>query len=136
MGDAKPSTEKHNRFSTPRRVAIVDDDPSMLKALKRLLKTGSFTVRTYDSALNFLASLVEETPDCLILDVQMPHMTGRELQQNLVCRGLVIPTIFISTRGDAATRARCEAAGAVAFLAKPVSDEALFAAIEAAVASA
>ncbi len=136
MTDAKFPTEKHNRLSTRGRVAIVDDDPSVLKAFKRLLKADLFTVSTYDSALNFLASLVEETPDCLILDVQMPHMTGLDLQQNLVCRGLVIPTIFISARGDAATRARGEAAGAVAFLAKPVSDEALFAAIEAAVASA
>ncbi len=134
MTDAKPSTEKDNRFSKPGRIAIVDDDPSVLKALKRLLNTGPFTVKTYDSAPHFLTSLVEETPNCLILDVQMPHLSGLDLQQTLVSRGLAIPTIFVSAHGDPATRARCEAAGAVAFLAKPVSDEALFAAVEAAVA--
>ncbi len=119
-------------LETPLQIAIVDDDPSVLKALKRLLNTRLFTVRTYDSASQFIASLAEMAPDCLVVDVQMPNVTGLDLQQDLVRRGLRIPTIFISAHSDAATRARCEATGAVAFLAKPVSDEALFAAIDAA----
>jgi FixJ family two-component response regulator len=117
---------------TPRRIAIVDDDPSVLKALKRILSTRSLTAKTYDSGPQFLASLAQETPDCLILDLHMPNMTGLELQQNLARRGIRIPTIFITAHSDAATRGRCEATGAVAFIAKPVPDDALFAAIEAA----
>lgn len=115
------------------QIAIVDDDPLVLKAFKRLLSTRSLDARTYDSSLHFLASLDNERPDCLILDVHMPHMTGLELRMNMMRRGIRIPTIFISAHSDPGTRARCEAAGAVAFLAKPISDDALFSAIEAAV---
>lgn len=117
---------------TIRNVAIVDDDPSVLKALKRLLSTRSFSAEIYESGPQFLASLAEQMPDCLILDLQMPAMTGLELQQKLVSRGIRIPTIFITAHSDPATRGRCEATGAVAFLAKPVPHDALFAAIEAA----
>lgn len=121
---------------TIRTVAIVDDDASVLKALKRLLSTRSLTAEIYDSGAQFLASLAEQIPDCLILDLQMPNMSGLELQQKLVSRGIRIPTIFVTAHSDAATRGRCEATGAVAFLAKPVPHDALFAAIEAAGASA
>jgi FixJ family two-component response regulator len=116
----------------PRSIAIVDDDPSVLKALARLLGTRSFATKTYMSAPQFLASLPEGLPDCLIADLQMPEMTGLELQLNLARRGLQIPIIIITAHDDAGMRARCKSAGAVAYLSKPLHDASLFAAIDAA----
>jgi FixJ family two-component response regulator len=113
-------------------IAIVDDDPSVLKALARLLGTRSFITRTYLSGPQFLASLSEGAPDCLIADLQMPEMTGLELQQNLTLKGIRIPTIIITAHDEAGMRERCESAGAIAYLSKPVHDTALFAAIGAA----
>jgi FixJ family two-component response regulator len=113
-------------------IAIVDDDPSVLKALARLLGARSFNARTYQSARQFLASLAEGRPDCLILDLQMPEMTGVELQQDLARRGIRIPTIIITGHDQAGMRERCKAAGAIAFLSKPLQDISLFAAIDAA----
>jgi FixJ family two-component response regulator len=116
----------------PRSIAIVDDDPSVLKALARLVGAHSFATRTYLSAPQFLASLAEGLPDCLIADLQMPEMTGLELQQNLARKGIRIPTIIITAHDEAGMRERCTMAGAIAYLPKPVQDASLFAAIEAA----
>jgi len=115
-----------------RSIAIVDDDPSVLKALARLLATRSFATKTYISAPQFLASLAEGRPDCLIADLQMPEMTGLELQLDLARRGVQIPTIIITAHDEAGMRERCKSAGAVAYLSKPVQDSSLFAAIDAA----
>lgn len=71
-------------------------------------------------------------PDCLILDLQMPEMSGLEVQKTLVSRGIEIPTIIVTSNPDAALRERCMAAGAVAYLLKPVRREDLFNAIDAA----
>ena len=111
-------------------VAIVDDDPSVLKALSRLLGTWSLGARPFQSGAQFLASLVDGRPDCLILDLQMPGMTGLEIQRHLAREGIHIPTIIITAHGDADMRALCTAAGAVACLPKPVSSSSLLAAIE------
>jgi FixJ family two-component response regulator len=118
--------------NNPRSIAIVDDDPSVLKALDRLLGAHSFATRTYLSAPQFLASLPEELPDCLIADLQMPEMTGLELQLALARRGVQIPIIIITAHDEAGMRERCKSAGAIAYLAKPVSDTSLFAAIDSA----
>jgi FixJ family two-component response regulator len=113
-------------------IAIVDDDPSVLKALARLLGTRSFATKTYISAPQFLASLPEGLPDYLIADLQMPEMTGLELQLDLARRGVQIPTIIITAHDEAGMRKRCKSAGAIAYLSKPVHDALLFAAINAA----
>jgi FixJ family two-component response regulator len=115
-----------------RNVAIIDDDPALLKALARLLRTHALTVATFQSGQQFLASLPEPLPDCLILDFQMPGMTGLEVQQDLARKGIRIPTIIITAHDEAGIRERCKSAGAIAYLAKPVPEAALFAAIEAA----
>lgn len=115
-----------------RSIAIVDDDPAVLKALARLLSTRSLLARTYPSGPQFLATLSEGLPDCLIADLQMPEMTGLELQQNLISRGVHIPTIIITAHDEAGTRERCQSAGAVAYLSKPIQDTSLFDAIAAA----
>jgi FixJ family two-component response regulator len=111
-------------------IAIVDDDPSVLKALARVLRARALDPKTFGSAREFLASLTTEMPECLIADLQMPGMTGLELQHNLNREGIRIPTIIITAHDETGVRKRCEAAGAVAFLAKPVQDTALLAAID------
>jgi FixJ family two-component response regulator len=111
-------------------IAIVDDDPSVLKALARLLKARAFETRTYTSARDFLKVLPDGAPECLIVDLQMPEMTGLELQRHLTRNGIQIPTIVITAHNEAGARERCESAGAVAFLSKPLQDTSLLAAID------
>ena len=113
-----------------RRIAAVDDDPSVLKALARLIRTRSLHVQTYGSAERFLAALPDGMPACLIVDLHMPEMSGLELQEHLQRSGLSIPTIVITAHDEPDARARCLAAGAMAFLLKPLQDTALFAAID------
>jgi FixJ family two-component response regulator len=109
--------------------AIVDDDPSVLKALARLLRTRAIHSRTYNSAQEFLAALPDGLPDCLILDLHMPGMTGVELHEHLARTGIRIPTIVITAHGDDNARERFESSDVVAFLAKPLRNAALLAAI-------
>jgi FixJ family two-component response regulator len=110
-------------------IAIVDDDPFVLRALARLLRTRALHPRTFESAEDFLGTLSEGLPQCLIVDLQMPKMSGLELQQHLCRSGVEIPTIVITAHGDVQARERCECAGAIAFLKKPLQEETLFAAI-------
>jgi FixJ family two-component response regulator len=110
-------------------IAVVDDDPSVLKALTRLLRIRSFGAKTYGSALEFLASLTGGAPDCLIVDLQMPGMSGLELHQYLTGRGIEIPTIIITAHDEGGTRQRCEAAGTAGYLLKPIEDTVLLEAI-------
>ena len=114
-----------------RCIAVIDDDPSVLKALARLLRTRSYIAKTYQSAAQFLDTVSEGQPDCLIVDLQMPEMTGLQLQQNLNARGLRIPTIIITAHDEPGMRERCKSAGAIAYLSKPVHNTTLFSAIEA-----
>jgi FixJ family two-component response regulator len=115
-----------------RWIAIVDDDPSVLKALRRSLRVRDFPVRTFASAREFIAALSEGLPECLILDLQMPDMTGLEVLAYLKRREMQVPTIIITAHGDAGTRERCESAGAIAFLSKPLRNASLFSAIDSA----
>jgi FixJ family two-component response regulator len=108
----------------------VDDDPSVLKGLARLLRARAFEVKTYTSARDFLAALPEGLPECLIVDLQMPEMTGLELHRHLTRSGVQIPTIVITAHNEAGARERCESAGAAAFLSKPLQDTSLLAAID------
>jgi FixJ family two-component response regulator len=114
----------------PPWIAIIDDDASVLKALTRLLRAHAFRTRAYGSAREFLAGLPDATPDCLILDLQMPDISGLELLHRLAGKGVAIPTIIITAQADAAIRQRCDAMGALAFLTKPLQDSALFAALD------
>jgi FixJ family two-component response regulator len=110
-------------------IAVVDDDPSVLKAVTRLLRIRSFAAKTYSSALEFLASLHAGAPDCLIVDLQMPGMGGLELHQYMTGRGIDIPTIIITAHDEGDARLRCEAAGVDGYLLKPIEDTALLEAI-------
>jgi FixJ family two-component response regulator len=111
-------------------IAVVDDDPFVLKALKRLLRARDFQARTYESAREFLAALPDGLPECLIVDLQMPQMSGLELLQHLTRTSIRIPTIIITAHAESGIRERCKAAGAVGFLTKPLQDTSLFAALE------
>jgi FixJ family two-component response regulator len=113
------------------RIAVVDDDPAVLKALSRLLRSRSFRARTYGSGQEFLASLQSDVPECLIVDLQMPDMNGVELQQHLVSNGINIPTILITAHGDAVSHS--DDGGFVARLRKPLQQEILFDAIDKAI---
>jgi FixJ family two-component response regulator len=90
------------------RVAIVDDDASVRKALALLLNASSFAADTYGSAAEFLQSLGTGIPECLIVDLQMSEMTGLELQHHLVCGGFNIPTIVITAHNDFGAQERCQ----------------------------
>ena len=114
----------------PPWIAVVDDDPAVLKALSRLLRSHAFRARTYESGQEFLAALPAGLPDCLIVDLQMPEMNGLELQQHLASNGIKIPTILITAYDDVALR---DQAGLVASLRKPLQEKALFDAIDKAV---
>lgn len=114
---------------TPPSIAIVDDDVPVLKALKRLLSGRGHETTIYGSAREFLAALTESRPDCLILDLQMPDISGLEVLQQLKRRGILLPTIMITAHGGKEIAERCVAAGAIALLPKPLQNGPLFAAI-------
>ena len=110
-------------------VAIVDDEVSMLRALRRLLRSAGFATATYISAEEFLRSGLQQHIDCLILDVQMPGMTGLDLLSRLAASGATLPVIIITARADEQTRLDAEQAGVVAYLRKPFEEDALLEAI-------
>jgi|SRR5260370_33176664 FixJ family two-component response regulator len=114
-------------------IAIVDDDRAVLKALSRLLRSRAFRVYIYGSGPEFIASLPNGLPECLIVDLEMPAMSGLQLHQHLIRNGILIPTIMISAHRDAAELQEQENTGLVAFLLKPLQDSFLLAAIDKAI---
>ena len=112
-----------------RYVAIVDDDAAVRKGLASLLRAHGVDTRTYASGRDFLKALPLGVPGCLIADVNMPGMTGLELQAELARRGLRIPTIVITACDDNTYRDKCHALGAAAYIRKPVDSDTLIAAI-------
>jgi FixJ family two-component response regulator len=117
------------------RIAVIDDDPSVCKALARLLRASDLDANVYGSAQQFLESLETSAPDCLVLDLQMPDMNGLALQRELGRAGRRLPTVIITGHDEPGMRARCLAAGAAAYLRKPLEANTLLAAIEAAISS-
>jgi FixJ family two-component response regulator len=115
------------------RVAIVDDEASVRKALARLLGASAFNSQTYASAREFLDSLASGVPECLIVDLQMPEMTGLELQGELLRAGIKIPTIIITAHDEKGFFEQCRAAGAIAYLLKPMDEATLIAAVNKAI---
>ena len=109
-------------------IAIVDDDESVCRAIKRLVRSLGMEAETFTSGQEFI-ELVQGaswlTFDSLVLDLQMPGMGGLEVQERLITSGKQIPIIFITAHDDAGARERALAAGAVAFLRKPFNDEVL-----------
>jgi FixJ family two-component response regulator len=116
-------------------IAIVDDDASVRRALGRLLGTYDFSVRTYASGPAFLDSLKRGVPDCLILDLHMPGMTGLEVLHALSGARFTFPVLIATAQDELGIRSRCQLAGATAFLSKPVQIEPLLEALAAALGS-
>jgi FixJ family two-component response regulator len=110
-------------------VFIVDDDPAVLRGLARLLAAASLRARTFASPEEFLAKHDPTEPGCAVFDVAMPEVDGLALQKLLSDGGIDRPIIFVTGKGDIPTSVRAMRAGAVDFLTKPVSAEALLAAV-------
>jgi FixJ family two-component response regulator len=116
--------------ATKATIFIVDDDPSIRLALENLVSSIGQQVETYAAAQDFLRDCPRNPAGCLVLDVQMPGLSGLDLQSELSHAGIHLPIIFISGHGDIPTTVRAMKAGAVEFLTKPVSDSELLAAID------
>jgi FixJ family two-component response regulator len=110
-------------------VFLVDDDPSILKALVRLLAAEGFETRPYSSAANFLDEYNANLPGCIVMDLAMPGMNGLDLQNRLTSSGRIRPIVFITGHGDVPSSVRAMKAGAVDFLTKPFDDQALLSAV-------
>lgn len=104
---------------------MVDDEPSVCKALQRLLRSAGFDVDTYVSGDAFLESLAAGEPDCLILDLHMPCLTGFDVQERLAAAHAGVPVVAITGHDSAETRERALTGGAAAYLIKPVSEQTL-----------
>ena len=116
-------------------IAIVDDDPSVCRAMKRLIRSLGMDAETFASGQEFL-ELIESMPsfnaDCVILDVQMPGLNGLEVQEQLARKRRSLPVVFITAHDEVGARERALAAGAIAFLRKPFSDQLLIKSLDAA----
>lgn len=110
-------------------VFVVDDDPSVREALDSLLRSVRLGVQTFASAQDFLASKRPRMPSCLVLDLQLPGLSGLGLQQELAKANIRIPIIFITGHGDIPTSVRAMKAGAAEFLTNPFGDQDLVDAI-------
>jgi FixJ family two-component response regulator len=110
-------------------VFIIDDDPSALRGVTRLIRAAGLNAESFASATDFLASGRVDEPGCIVLDVRMPEMTGPELQAELGKSEHCLPIIFLSGHADVPIAAQAMKGGAVDFLTKPVDREFLLAAI-------
>jgi RNA polymerase sigma factor (sigma-70 family) len=110
-------------------VFIVDDDPSVLKALARLIRSAGLNATAFASPQEFLDNHDQNAPGCLVLDVSMPHINGPELQQAIAASGSELPVIFLTAHGDIPMSVRAIKQGAVDFFTKPVDDSDLIEAI-------
>ena len=114
-------------------VYIVDDDESVLRALARLIRSAGYEVIPFSSADEFLKEIPADSPRCLVLDINMPGLTGMDLQDALVSVGNRLPIIFITGQADVPVTVKAMKRGALDFLLKPFQDEDLLAAIQQAI---
>jgi FixJ family two-component response regulator len=119
----------------PPHVAIVDDEEPVRKALKRLLVASGFEVESYASGKEFLATK-HRRPDCVVLDLHMPGMSGLEVLEELRATRRELPALIITAYDTAEARAQCLAAGASAYLRKPLEERVLLNSISASMAHA
>jgi FixJ family two-component response regulator len=117
-------------------IGVVDDDASILRALQRLLGAAGFTVQTFGSGEELLASGQLDRFNCLVLDVHLTGLSGFEVQERLTGAHRSIPIIFITAHDDAPTRERARRTATSQYLRKPFDEQSLIAAIQTAVAAA
>lgn len=128
-GDINTSVSK-----VPLLIAVVDDEEPVRKALNRLLRSAGFGVETFASGDEFLRTLSDHTPDCVVLDLHMPSTSGFEVQQHLTQMPVPVPTVIITGHDSPECRDRALRSGAREFLRKPVDVHQLFEAIQRAIA--
>jgi RNA polymerase sigma factor (sigma-70 family) len=111
-------------------VFVVDDDPSVRRAIKRLIGSVGLQVELFGSAQEFLLGKRPNAPSCLVLDIRLPGMSGLDFQRELAEADIQIPIIFITGHGDIPMSVRAVKAGAIEFLTKPFRDQDLLDAIQ------
>mgnify|MGYP001317609700 CR=1 FL=1 len=119
-------------------IAVVDDEKSICSALKRLIRSAGMEVKTYPSGEEFLKTVETrppDLPDCVVLDLHMPKVSGYEVQSRLAQLGVRVPVVVITGHDTPESSARARANGAAAYLLKPVDDRLLLDAIAAAIES-
>lgn len=114
-------------------VYVVDDDPSVLRSIERLLRSAAHDLKTFTSAGEFLDCQHPDAPSCLILDVKMPGVSGLELQDHLADKGISFPIIFITGHGTVPISVQAMKGGAVDFLLKPFDAQDLLGAVSRAI---
>ena len=113
-------------------VAIVDDEEPVRKALRRLLRASGLQAESYASGQEFLDAAAQRPPDCVVLDLHMPRMSGLQTLRKLQASMSKLPIVIITAHDEPATREQCLAAGAAAYLRKPLDERLLLNAISAA----
>jgi FixJ family two-component response regulator len=111
-------------------VFVVDDDPSIREAIESLVKLAGLRVETFGTAQEFLRRKRPDLPGCVVLDVELPGLSGLDLQRELAAYGIKLPIIFITGYGDIPMSVRAMKAGAMEFLTKPFRDQDLLDAIQ------
>jgi FixJ family two-component response regulator len=132
---SKPDLEIHFQLGASMTqmqpvIAIVEDNVSIQRALARLLSTAGWQARTFASAEAFLHTRLQVLPDCLILDLWLPGMTGVELMEYLAAKGSLLPAIIMTARDDPQMHMRALQAGAVAYFLKPLEGPELLQAVQ------
>lgn len=113
-------------------IYVIDDEPTVGTALRRLIESVGLAVQIFTSAQEFLNAKLQDAPGCLVLDVRMPGMSGLEVQQRLAAAGICLPVIFLTGYADVQMTVRAMKAGAIEFLTKPFHEQELLDAIQAA----
>jgi FixJ family two-component response regulator len=132
---ANEHEESGSSVSARHHIAIIDDDKAVRTALRRLLRCAHHKAEAYGSGREFLQDLDRHTPDCLVLDVQMPDMSGLQVQQHLSAIGASVPVVMITGHDEIGAQEACLAAGACSYLRKPLDRSVLMEAIERAISS-
>jgi FixJ family two-component response regulator len=114
-------------------IAVVDDDPSVREGLSSLIRSAGLRVETFASAQEFLSRSGAETFSCLVLDLQMPGLSGLDLQKHMAEAEIEIPIVFLTGHGDIPASVRAMKAGAVEFLTKPFDEQDLLQSVQEAI---
>jgi FixJ family two-component response regulator len=104
-------------------VAIVDDEEPVRRALRRLFLAAGVDVETFATGYEFLDSVTTQCPDCAVIDLRLPGLTGLDVQERLVEAGIHLPTVIVTGHDQAGIAERVLAAGASAYLSKPLDEE-------------
>jgi len=130
MSHAVSACEARQLVPRPARIAVVDDDASVRNAISRFLKIANFRVDLYARSIDFLESLDRQRPDCLILDIHMPTLTGIDVMEYLRASRIDFAVVIVSADDEPGMRETCSNLGAAGFLRKPLDGDLLLEIIE------